>query len=132
MKIFAILSVLIAFCVPSFAQIKSEQDAASIITQVRRSVRGDSVHLSSNKAAPNHANRAVASFKGAAVVAPGHSGFLAVHLVGDPAGFWYKMFLDSAAGPVGAEYDSVADSTKGTTVHFDTTLYLIPYLYKSN
>ncbi|MCX6224232.1 MAG: hypothetical protein NTV01_05700 [Bacteroidia bacterium] len=118
----------------AFGQLRSEQDAANIITQPSKSVRGDSLksqsNFTANQWAPIHALKHLQSCRGAVVLPSGSAGYLAVHLKGDPSGAWYKIYLANDGVPIGAEFDAVGDSTKGTTVKLDTNLFVFPYLYK--
>jgi hypothetical protein len=131
-KMKKIISTIMIGCTLSipFAQMGSEQKSAGIITPPRTSIRGDKITFTSHQYAPKHFLGTVSVCKGAMVIAPGHSGFLAVHYAGDSTGMWVKEWLDSSGFKMGAEFDIVGDSTKGTTVHFDSTLYIFPYLFK--
>jgi hypothetical protein len=113
-----------------FAQMGSEQESAGIIKQPRASIHGDKISFVSNVYTPKHFLGNVKYCKGAMVCPPGHTGFLAVHLTGDSTGVYTKIWLDTNCLKEGAEFDLVGDSTKGTTVHFDTTLTIFPYLFK--
>ena len=122
---------LFLFTIIANAQIRSEQDAANLIMQPNRSIRGDSIHFTSNQYLPRHNGKAVKMCKGAVLRPSGTAGYLAVHLTGDPAGYWYALYLANDCIPIGCEFDAVGDSTKGSSIARDTSLYIFPYLYKN-
>jgi hypothetical protein len=85
---------------------------------------------------PVHNSKELISCRGARVLSTaGGGGFLAVHLVDDPAGVWYLMDLNTSdTDPHGtgepAEFDLIGDSTHGTTLTLDASLVIYPGLYK--
>jgi hypothetical protein len=134
-----LLSAIVMLCMftVTFSQPSpwfSEQAAANLVVQPTMSVRGDSLksttNFTANKWTPVHNGKAVVNCRGAVVIPTGSAGYLAVHLVFDPAGIWYKMYLGNDGIPVGALFDAVGDSTKGTTVKLDTNLFIFNGLYK--
>jgi hypothetical protein len=133
-RLFPIVIALL-FVSLAYPQMKSEQEATNIIIQPTKSVRGDSLksqsNFTSNQWIPYHNGKALVSCRGACVLSSGTEGMLAVHLVGDPTGRWYKIELKNDGIPMGAEFDRVGDSTKGTTVKLDTNLFIYPHLYKN-
>jgi hypothetical protein len=136
MRVSFVLLLIVAMVSLAIPQIKSEQDAVNVVAQPKMSIRGDSISWTSNQYAPVHygpaGTKTVRSCKGAVLLPTASAaGYLAVHLTGDASGKWYKMYLSNDGVPVGAEFDAVGDSTKGTTVARDTNLYIFPYLYKS-
>jgi hypothetical protein len=121
----------LVFVLPSFAQLKSEQEATNIITQPSKSIRGDVIAASfaSNLYNPVHAGKAVKTCRGASLLTIGQHGYLVVHLVGDSTGKWYKLDLNNDGSFVGAEFDQISN-LNGSTILFDSNLYIYPHLYK--
>ena len=131
------ISTILLFATIVFSQPSpwfSEQAATNLVVQPTMSVRGDSLkstaNFTANKWSPVHNGKAVVNCRGAMVIPTGAAGYLAVHLVFDPSGVWYKIYLNNDGIPMGALFDAVGDSTKGTTVKLDTNLFIYPGLYK--
>ena len=112
---------------------KSTQDALNRMCPISAAVRGDTINAAFSGSvhtwAPVHKGNKVSFCKGASLLNTGVAGQLAVHLTEDPIGTWYLIDLRAGAGVFGCEFDLVGDATVGSTVVFDTNLYVYPGMY---
>jgi hypothetical protein len=67
--------------------------------------------------------------RGAFLKANGTPGYLAVHLIDDPVGVWYLIYLVNGAAPSMFIFDLVGDSNNGTTVTLDAKVSIFPGQY---
>lgn len=121
--------ILLSITLLSFGQLHSEREALNALSQPDKSIRGDAISFTDGIYTPKHKSKTVVSCKGLVVNAPGKSGFVALHLTGDSTGKWFKAWVDSTSIPVLWEFDLVGNSTKGSTITFDTNFYIFPYKF---
>ena len=116
----------------SLSRMKSEQFSLDLLSPPTCSIDGVAITAglgSAHSWQPTFNSNAVSYCKGAFLKANGTAGYLAVHLIDDPVGTWYLMYM--VAGAVRTEFifDLVGDSNNGTTVTLDAKLSIFPGRY---
>jgi hypothetical protein len=109
---------------------KSEQDCVNRMV-VSASLTANNLTFTSHISTPVHNGNTVDFCKGATINAAGTAGYLAVHLVDDPAGTWYLLYLVPGAVMQYISFDLIGDSTLGTTVTLDSKVTVYPAMYKT-
>lgn len=114
----------------SLSRMKSEQDSLNKMSPATCSLTGTQVQAGITVAG-NHQwaptfNGNTVNCKGVSLLTGGTAGFLAVHLIDDPAGVWYLVDIAPSKGVFACDFDLVGDSTLGTTVALDSKLYIYP------
>ena len=108
----------------------SSQDMLNVIAGPTASIAGTAIaSLPNATGMPQHNGFDVALCKGIFLNAAGTAGYLGVHLVDDPVGTWYAVYLVPGAVAWTGLFDLVSKTGNGTTVALDAKLTIFPYTY---
>ena len=113
---------------------KSTQDSVNRTAPISASLTGTQITTwlgGGSSWAPSLGGNGLSFCIGASLLTTGTTGLLAVHLLDDPVGVWYKIDLVAGAGIFKCVFDLVGSAANGTTVTLDGKLYIYPGMYKN-